>query len=158
MRAGQVRAVIGVGALALLLTGCSAPLPAASPETHSSSPSEEVSPILDAEVGRTCAAQAIIQTNLANARSEFAAGLLTQEQYVAIVNTVSNDYQLMAIGPSWGLSDYVKKLASLTRDSADAPFGARFDPHGEYAAVSGDLATECIANGSPIAVYATQGG
>ncbi len=142
-------------ACALLLTAC-APSPMEQPAS-SPTPSN-TSPIVDAEIARTCAAQAIIQTNVLNAREEFRNGLITEAQYVAVVNTAANDYKLMSIGSSWGLQELIRELTATTSSSESAPFGARFDPDGEYLSISADVATECTANGSPIALYATQGG
>ena len=163
------RAVLGILLVSVTLTACAEAAPV-DPIAPSASMSAEAAPSSDdLATAQTCAMVSVIETNLVNAESDRIAGVITTEQYAAIVNASALNYKaLTVIPPRAGvlLPEATAVVAAIEKETPTSD-GASFQPSRTddrsdtgYAGAATALRQACESRGFPVSVYggASMGG
>lgn len=161
MRLGTRTAVVALLACGIL-TGCAATPSAGAPVTQqpdsASTPAADTG--VDAAIASTCAGFSAIETTTMNAQAELQAGLISQDQYVTIVNSTSVAFRTLSdpTADQRGLQEEIDAIVRLTGEGGPSAELA-YDPAGpEYTKLRTAVFTACEENGSEEYLVGLHGG
>jgi hypothetical protein len=144
-----------------VLTGCasesSAPAgstPAASTDVQGT---ENVSGTNEG-LARTCALVAGIDSVLHNAMNDHLEGVLSDDEYGAIVRASVDGYRALSIQPGVDRAGILQPVLDSAAHLADAPLSEWAAKAGSVTSARTDIAQECDDNGTPINIPSRSGG
>ncbi|GAA2451638.1 hypothetical protein [Agromyces soli] len=156
MKTSRCLVVVAIAVGLSLLSGCASPDSGASTAV---APSAAMDRTPDASIAATCAALSSIDSITLNAEAERAAGVLSEEGYVRVVNSTVPAFESIRLAPKdqRGLRAELAELLALI-DASD-PTKLSYDPtSAAYLAIRDTIARACKQNTTEDFVVGVHGG